>query len=177
MFLFKKKFNYTFQIVLFPSNMEINSLYASKDATYHSVQTCHAMRVYLLSATLRFILFILSPWYAPLSSALHRAFSSHPPTPIPPFFRSPFFFFTRPPSPLYTRYAYILQLVVKHRDPCLSFPFAKWATTTPFGHERYHGLWAGRGLYRLAINRQEITIEIRDACPRVKVAYERRAGT
>lgn len=118
--------------------------------------------------------FILSPWCTPPPHLLRFIELSLLTIPILFFHRGPFFFFTRPPLPLYTHYAYILQLVVKHRaSTCLSFPFAEWVTTTPFGHERYHGLWASRGLYRLAINRREITIEIRNTCPRVKVAYER----
>lgn len=163
--------------MLFANNMEINSLYASKDATYHSVYTRHAVRVHSFS-NLTF-----HPLFGPLDtppSPIFHASSGFPFSPIytHPILRGSYFFFTRPPSPLYTRYAYILQLVVKHRVPSLPPPSPRGrATATPFGHERYHGLWAGRGLYRLAINRQEITIEIRNACPRVKVAYERRAGT
>lgn len=104
--------------------------------TQHIIPSIHAtLCAYLLSVTLRLILYSVPLIRLP-SFALHRAFPFRSPIPTALFFhRGPFSFFTRPPSPLYTRYAYILQLVVKHRAP---------ASLPPPLHRMgdYHPLWA-----------------------------------
>lgn len=101
--------------------------------TQHSVHTCRAMRVRSFSnLTFHSLFCLLDTLSPPPSSALHRVSSSRPLVSTLFFHRDPFFFFTQPRSPLYTRYAYILQLVVKHRAPCMPlFPPAERATTIP----------------------------------------------
>lgn len=83
----------------------------------------------------RFILYsasLIRPPPSP-SSTLHRASSSYPPYSLPSW--PILLFYATTPVPLYTQYAYILQLVVKHRVPCLplSITLVERTTTTPFG--------------------------------------------
>lgn len=128
--------------------------------------------------------FIPSPRYAlPSSSALHRVSAALLARSISPtilfFHRGPFFFFTRPPSSLYMVCIYFTARRKTSRYP----PTLAGTEPVLFPPGRagdYHPHWA-RTLSRSLSLSWSVpagykpsgdNIEIRNACPRVKVAYE-----